>query len=50
MAEWRPGESSIDLIKRADRALLYGKHAGERGTALCASAVPEAQVALSESR
>ncbi len=62
VAEWQPGDSSTDLIKRADRALLYGKHEGVRGTALCASAVPErfspsgaarsapAAQALSESR
>lgn len=41
VAERHPGDASTDLIARADRALLYGKHEGDRGTALCASAVPE---------
>ena len=41
VAEWRSGESATDLIERADGALLYGKHEGRRGTALCASAVPD---------
>ncbi|HEY1359908.1 MAG TPA: sensor domain-containing diguanylate cyclase [Thermoleophilaceae bacterium] len=63
VAERQPGDSPTDLIERADRALLYGKHEGVRGTALCASSVPQrfspsgsarsapdAQVALSESR
>ena len=44
-------DSPTDLITRADQALLYAKHEGRRGTALCASAVPpSAQEALSESR
>jgi diguanylate cyclase (GGDEF)-like protein len=49
VAEWRPGDTSTDLIARADRALLHGKHQGRRGQALCASDVPD-QLALSESR
>ena len=52
VAEWQAEDSPKDLIARADRTLLYGKHEGRRGTALCASAVPgpAAQEALSESR
>ncbi len=41
VAEWRPGDSATMLIARADEALLYGKHAGPRGTAVRASSVPE---------
>ena len=37
-----PGESATDLIARADRALLYGKQRGGRGTAVYASMMPEA--------
>jgi diguanylate cyclase (GGDEF)-like protein len=53
VAEWRVEDSPADLISRADQALLYAKHEGRRGTALCASAVPgrfSPQEALSESR
>jgi GGDEF domain-containing protein len=39
VAEWRPGESATELIDRADRALLHGKHRGARGEAVRASSV-----------
>ncbi len=42
VAEWQPGESANQLIARADRALLYGKQRGGRGTAVYASQIPEA--------
>ena len=42
VAEWRPGETPTELIARADRALLYGKQRDGRGTAVYASAIPEA--------
>jgi diguanylate cyclase (GGDEF)-like protein/putative nucleotidyltransferase with HDIG domain len=41
VAEWRPGETATELIDRADRALLYGKQRGGRGTAVYASMMPE---------
>ena len=41
VAEWRPGEAPTELIARADRALLYGKQRGGRGTAVYASLMPE---------
>ena len=41
VAEWRPGEAATELIARADRALLYGKQRGGRGTAVYASLMPE---------
>ena len=41
VAEWRPGEAPTDLIARADRALLYGKQRGGRGTSVYASLMPE---------
>jgi diguanylate cyclase (GGDEF)-like protein len=37
----RPGDSATMLIARADDALLHGKHAGRRGTAVRPSSVPE---------
>ncbi len=37
VAQWQDGDSPSDLIGRADRALLHGKHAGLRGTAVQAS-------------
>ena len=37
VAEWESGDSPSDLIGRADRALLHGKHSGLRGTAVQAS-------------
>jgi diguanylate cyclase (GGDEF)-like protein len=37
VAEWQDGDSPSDLIGRADRALLHGKHSGLRGTAVQAS-------------
>jgi diguanylate cyclase (GGDEF)-like protein len=41
VAEWTPGLSPSELLREADRALLYGKQQGIRGTAIAASAVPE---------
>src|SRR5437763_2224336 len=41
VAEWAPGLSPSELLREADRALLYGKQQGIRGTAISASAVPE---------
>jgi diguanylate cyclase (GGDEF)-like protein len=49
VAEWISGESSTQLIERADRALLHAKHHGGRGTVVRSSQVP-GQEALSESR
>jgi diguanylate cyclase (GGDEF)-like protein len=37
VAQWQEGDSPSDLIGRADRALLHGKHSGLRGTAVQAS-------------
>ena len=37
VAEWQTGDSPSELIGRADRALLHGKHSGLRGTAVQAS-------------
>ena len=42
MAEWQTGDSPSELIGRADRALLHGKHSGLRGTAVRASSLPGA--------
>ena len=42
VAEWHTGDSPSDLIGRADRALLHGKHSGLRGTAVRASSLPGA--------
>jgi diguanylate cyclase (GGDEF)-like protein len=41
VAEWRHGVAPSDLIREADRALLYGKQEGVRGQANRASRVPE---------
>ena len=41
VAESEPEQSSTELIERADRALRYAKHRGERGSAQRASLVPE---------
>ena len=42
VAEWQTGDSPSELIGRADRALLHGKHSGLRGTAVQASSLPAA--------
>src|SRR5437763_10205289 len=41
VAEWTPGLSPSELVREADRALLYGKQRGIRGSAIPASSVPE---------
>ncbi|MGI8846102.1 MAG: diguanylate cyclase domain-containing protein [Thermoleophilaceae bacterium] len=41
VAEWAPGENGTSLIERADRALLFGKHEGERGAVSGTSQLPE---------
>jgi diguanylate cyclase (GGDEF)-like protein len=41
VAEWSAGLSPSELVREADRALLYGKQQGIRGTAVPASGVPE---------
>jgi len=41
VAEWTPGLTPSELLREADRALLYGKQQGIRGTAIAASTVPE---------
>src|SRR5437764_7431281 len=41
VAEWTPGLTPSELLREADRALLYGKQQGIRGTAITASTVPE---------
>jgi hypothetical protein len=41
VAEWRHGSVPSDLVREADRALLYGKQEGTRGGAILASTVPE---------
>jgi diguanylate cyclase (GGDEF)-like protein/putative nucleotidyltransferase with HDIG domain len=40
VAESAPGETATALIARADRALLFGKQQGQRGTVLYASNIP----------
>jgi diguanylate cyclase (GGDEF)-like protein len=62
VAALREGERAERLIERADAALLYGKHGGERGKVLGASILPlfgvaatgrleaELQAALSDSK
>ena len=42
VAEWTAGVSPSELLRQADRALLYGKQRGIRGAAISASSVPEA--------
>jgi diguanylate cyclase (GGDEF)-like protein len=44
VAESRAGEGPTGLIERADRALLYGKQHGGRGSALRASELPDGSV------
>jgi diguanylate cyclase (GGDEF)-like protein len=39
VAEWQAGDSPSELIGRADRALLHGKHSGLRGSAVQASSL-----------
>src|SRR5437764_1814075 len=41
VAEWTPGLTPSELLREADRALLYGKQQGIRGTAVAATTVPE---------
>ncbi len=41
VAEWEAGVSPTDLVARADRALLFGKHEGGRGQAIAYTAVPD---------
>jgi diguanylate cyclase (GGDEF)-like protein len=41
VAEWVPGLSAVQLIARADRALLHGKQQGGRGEANLFSELPE---------
>ena len=41
VAQWEHGSAPTDLVREADRALLYGKQEGERGCAIRASTVPE---------
>jgi hypothetical protein len=41
VAEWSSGLSPSELLRQADRALLYGKQRGVRGAAIPASSVPE---------
>jgi diguanylate cyclase (GGDEF)-like protein len=46
VAQWNPGETATELIERADRALRFAKHEGERATAQRDSLVPAASPAL----
>jgi diguanylate cyclase (GGDEF)-like protein len=39
VAHSEPDDSSTDLVERADRALLHGKHQGLRGTTVRASSL-----------
>jgi diguanylate cyclase (GGDEF)-like protein len=41
VAEWSTAHSPSELLRVADRALLYGKQQGVRGKAIPASSVPE---------
>jgi diguanylate cyclase (GGDEF)-like protein len=41
VAEWSAAVSPSELLREADRALLYGKQQGVRGKAIPASTVPE---------
>lgn len=41
VAEWTLGLSPSELLREADRALLYGKQRGVRGAAIPSSSVPE---------
>ena len=49
IAEWAPGESSTELIDRADRALMNGKQEGLAGDVIKASEMPEQRSASSPS-
>ncbi|MEA2457386.1 MAG: hypothetical protein QOC95_358 [Thermoleophilaceae bacterium] len=40
VAQWSGAVSSSDLVREADRALLYGKQQGVRGRSVLATAVP----------
>src|SRR3954452_25375353 len=40
VAEWDPEIAPIELVRLADRALLYGKQEGIRGTVVLGSSVP----------
>jgi diguanylate cyclase (GGDEF)-like protein len=42
VAQWKGDASPADLVREADRALLYGKQQGIRGRAVLASDVPAA--------
>ncbi|MEA2448870.1 MAG: hypothetical protein QOG63_802 [Thermoleophilaceae bacterium] len=42
VAEWSHGVAASDLVRAADRALLFGKQEGVRGQAIHGSTVPEA--------
>jgi PleD family two-component response regulator len=46
VAEWESGETATELIGRADRALRFAKHEGERAIAQRDSLVPAASPAL----
>jgi diguanylate cyclase (GGDEF)-like protein len=41
LAEWSAGVAPTELVARADRALLFGKHEGARGQVVPFSTVPE---------
>jgi diguanylate cyclase (GGDEF)-like protein len=41
VAEWTHGAAPSDVVREADRALLYGKQEGVRGRAIRASTVPD---------
>jgi diguanylate cyclase (GGDEF)-like protein len=41
VAEWSPGVTAVELVARADRALLHAKQEGHRGTAFPFSRVPD---------
>ncbi len=41
VAQWTHGAAPSDVVREADRALLYGKQEGVRGAAIRASTVPE---------
>src|SRR5207237_650636 len=40
VAQWASEVAPIELVRQADRALLYGKQEGVRGTVVLASATP----------
>jgi len=41
VAEWQPGLSPTELVARADRALLFGKHESGRGRTVPFSSLPD---------